>query len=63
MIEANAKKRIHRKASAAEQARLKEIEALEFDGKDGWPEANEIGFATRCSTLGFQNMFQGWRLH
>jgi len=25
----------HRKASAAEQARLKEIEAFEFDGKDG----------------------------
>jgi len=63
VIEANIKKRVHRKTSAAEQARLKEIEAFEFDGKDGWPEANETGSATRCSTLGFKNMFRGWRLH
>ena len=35
VIEANIKKRVHRKASAVKQARLKEIDALEFDGKDG----------------------------
>ena len=35
VIEANIKKRVHRKASAVKQARLKEIDAFEFDGKDG----------------------------